>query len=102
MARADDPDTSWQAADSVENIRRKQAAVMECLESMGGTGTSEAIAAAYEAGVLMARWPRQSESGLRTRRSELVEMGLVADTGWRGVTVLGRPCVVWRLVKEAE
>jgi hypothetical protein len=40
-------------------------------------------------------YPRQSESGLRTRRRELVDMGLVVDTGRTETLPSGRKAIVW-------
>ena len=36
-------------------------------------------------------------SGLRTRRSELVDAGLVVDSGERKLTQNGAKSIVWRL-----
>jgi hypothetical protein len=41
--------------------------------------------------------PRQSESGIRTRRKELVERGLVEDTGRRDILVSGRKSIIWKV-----
>jgi hypothetical protein len=40
-----------------------------------------------------------SVSGARTRRSELVDVGMVEDSGRRELTQAGRQTIVWR-VKE--
>jgi hypothetical protein len=45
----------------------------------------------------MHRWPRQSPSGIRSRRAELTDLGLIIDSGRRTVTPSGRPCIVWTL-----
>ena len=34
-------------------------------------------------------------SGVRSRRAELVEAGWVKDSGKRGVTRAGKPCIIW-------
>jgi hypothetical protein len=39
--------------------------------------------------------PPASESGIRTRRAELVDKGFVVDTGTRSVTPFGRKAIVW-------
>jgi hypothetical protein len=39
--------------------------------------------------------PPASESGIRTRRSELVDKGFVVDTGTRSLTQFGRKAIVW-------
>lgn len=51
---------------------------------------------------LLYRWHERmaapiSPSGLRTRRSELVEMGYVKDTGCRRPLQSGRTATVWGL-----
>lgn len=43
-------------------------------------------------------WPWISDSGLRTRCSELVAWGIVEDTGARGTSATGRPATIWTLV----
>ncbi len=40
-------------------------------------------------------FPHQSPSGLRTRRKELVDAGLVVDTGRRGTLRSGRLSIIW-------
>jgi len=45
-----------------------------------------------------AAWPWISDSGIRTRCSELVSWGLVEDTGARGQSPTGRPSAIWTLV----
>jgi hypothetical protein len=39
--------------------------------------------------------PRASESGIRSRRAELVDRGLVVDTGRRIRLESGRYAIVW-------
>lgn len=92
-ARRTDPDTSHAAARSVTGIRPSQVAVLKVLrQRLAGRGTDEQIAEAYAncSGV-----PLQSPSGLRTRRHELVERGLLADSGDRIRLRTGRMAIVW-------
>lgn len=42
-------------------------------------------------------WPWISDSGIRTRCSELVAWGIVEDTGARGESATGRPSTIWSL-----
>lgn len=101
VARRSDPDTSHEAAKSlpaaVLNIR--QAAIGAALAFNGGRGTDEQIADLYHG---MENAPWQSPSSLRTRRNELVKMGVVRDTGERIANRRGNNVVVWELVAERE
>lgn len=45
-------------------------------------------------------WPFISDSGLRTRVSELVRWGLVEWSGGMGRTLNNRPSKIWQLVSE--
>ena len=91
-ARASDPATSKAAAVSAaphaESIRR---AVQWALAG-GDARTDESIIDSVR--VL---FPRATESGIRTRRSELVKAGLVVDSGERGQTKTGRESIKWRV-----
>lgn len=44
------------------------------------------------------RYPAQSPSGLRTRRSELVRKGYIIDTGQRVQLPSGRKAAVWQAI----
>lgn len=77
-ARRSDPPTSHAAAKSVANMTKKQLAVHALLRRSGPM-TDEALVLAYREavekriefnGVLL---PEQSDSGIRTRRSELAD-----------------------------
>jgi len=89
-ARRTDPETSHEAAASVENLRASQHAVWALLREIGPS-TDEELAEAVR------QSPRFliSPSGLRTRRHELVDAGLVHDTGQRKILATGRRAVVW-------
>lgn len=85
VARKSDPETSWEAARSVTGIRETQAEIHRLLKAHGPM-TDEEIIANYRG--------RQSVSGIRTRRHELVDAGLVKAAGKRkGQT--GRAMTVW-------
>lgn len=94
VARSTDPGTSWEAARSItpEKLRESQRAVLGALK-LAGPSTDERI---Y-------RCLHESEyditpSGARTRRSELVAMGLVRDSGRKDVLRSGRRAIVWEAV----
>ena len=99
-ARRTDPDTSKTAASSGHDrptLTASRSAVLSALRA-AGPSTDEAVVAFYrrEAGREGSLLPRQSESGIRSRRAELVDAGLVVDTGEKRATVSGRPSTVWR------
>lgn len=89
-ARRSDPETSHEAAASVVNMTEKRQAVLDCLRAIG-QGHDQAILDAYRSMSL----PEQSDSGIRSRRAELVRMGHVVD---RGVLLInGQQHTVWGL-----
>lgn len=89
LARKTDPHTSLDAAKSLRAVRITQTRrkIIELLRQFPD-GLSD-----QEIGHKLATVA--SPSGLRTRRAELVEMGLVADSGRRAVTTSGRRTIVW-------
>lgn len=93
-ARTNDPSTSLQAAASVTGLNKKQAAVYECLRLMR-SATDERLVEAYGRHRLDMGWPLQSESGVRSRRAELVRKGLVVEGGFSH-TQGRRRCTIWR------
>lgn len=88
VARRTDPDTSHEAARSVRHIRQSQQDILDVLQH-GAMTDEEIFEALCEAGICI------SLSGARTRRSELVDMGRVIDTGHRLFTRSGRRTIVW-------
>lgn len=75
-ARSTDPGTSHAAADAATlGIERQRRLVLEFAHQRGSQGFVDAE--------LEERHPDESPSGLRTRRSELVERNLVLDSGMR-------------------
>lgn len=93
-ARNTDPVESHEAAASVTDLTEKQSAVLACLKGAGAPLTDHAIGERYERLRESAGWPQQSESGLRTRRSELVAQGRVEKVG-RGKLPSGRSAAMW-------
>ncbi len=87
-ARATDPRTSLEAADSVNRIRESQKRILEALKTYGPM-TDEQILA-LNLGL--------SPSGTRSRRAELVERGYVKDSGRKDKTASGRNTIVWEAI----
>ena len=81
-ARHTDPETSHAAAQRVTEITERQRSVLRLIPIDRGV-TDPYIESAYNQARRVARdvTPAQSESGLRTRRAELVELGYVVASG---------------------
>lgn len=79
VARHSDPDTSWAAARSLGDLTESQAQVFAILHEHGPLMDYEIEQHARKMG------STQTPSGLRSRRGELVEAGLVEWTGRKGV-----------------
>jgi hypothetical protein len=96
-ARATDPHTSHEAAASVagERLRASQQAVLVELSRRPHGLTDVELVELYALAAEIGRVPRQSPSGIRSRRHELVEAGLVVDTGVRIKLDSGRRAIVW-------
>ena len=88
-ARTTDPKTSHDAAESVREVTATQDYVLRALRR---PRTDVELVEAYRNFKIA---PKASESGLRTRRSELVRQGLVRDSGRRVVLDSGRAAIVW-------
>jgi hypothetical protein len=101
--RRTDPWTSHEAADSIasEKIRASQQAILECFRHFGPMW-HQLLVANYRAAQEAMDWPEQSESGLRTRTSELVARGLVRNTGQIVRLKSKRKSIVWELVLGPE
>ena len=97
-ARPSDPDTSRAAAESLNptRVRDTQRQILAVL-GLYGPSSDEQIAEHYERLAAHEGWGPQSPSGLRTRRRELVDAGLVVDSGQRTTTASGRQTIVWEL-----
>lgn len=95
--RITDPATSFDAAMSIktENISKTMKGILEILGN--GPRHDEALEQTYNALSINKIYPYASPSGIRSRRSELVELGLVEDSGERVKTRSGRSSIVWRI-----
>lgn len=94
VARSTDPETSHVAAASVGDLRLSQACVHRLLGTFGPM-SDELLCALYEKFWRQYDYPQQSPSGIRSRRAELVRLGLVVDTGEKVEMTSGRMAKVW-------
>lgn len=94
-ARRDDPWTSWAAAESLGDLRARQAAVAAVFDASPDGLTLEELVDRY--GFADVPMPPQSDSGIRTRCKELARLGLIVDTGQTRPTRAGRQGRVLRL-----
>ena len=99
-ARTTDPQTSHDAAKRVKGVSMVQNTILLILWT-GGPMTDLQIAEAYYERVADGTAPNQSESGLRTRRKELVDMGKISATGEKRRLDSGRYANVWAWEQKA-
>jgi len=90
-ARRSDPQTSHDAAASIRSasIETLRALVMQTIEAWGACDDTELVARIGRSGSVY------SPSGIRTRRRELTDDGLIVDTGMRVKLASGRMAIVW-------
>lgn len=89
MFRADDPDTSREAADSFssEHLSECRRDVLQFFASRVEAIDEEVEVALWD------KYPKYSTA--RKRRGDLVKMGLVYDTGTKRRNSTGRNMIVW-------
>jgi hypothetical protein len=92
QARRTDPQTSHDAAKSVKDINKTKQAILSLLRKHQ---SDMQLVANYSKLVRQNKAPRASESGIRSRRAELVKLGLVKDTGKRDRSASNRQMIVW-------
>ena len=99
-ARSTDPATSHAAAKSLssDTLRRSQMAVLSVLCERGPMDDQHLLRE-YPWHPVFKALP-QSDSGLRTRRKELVSQGLVEDSGMKGTSSSGRQMIVWQATER--
>ncbi len=97
FARKTDIQTSHDAAASVKDVTATQQAIMKLiqLQPMTDQRLVEFYSAQIRMGADAIDFPRASESGIRSRRAELVAKGLIKDSGLREKLDSGRHAVVW-------
>lgn len=88
--RHSDPETSHEAAKSVSRLADSYRIILDLLASFGPMNDEE----------LIRLWKAHSQkpasdSGIRSRRSELAAQGRVIDTGERVKMSSGRLSIVW-------
>jgi hypothetical protein len=93
-ARLSDPQTSHEAAESVNGltITRTRKIILTILATRDCH--DEGLISTFRN---LPGIPVASESGIRSRRAELVAAGLVVDTGKRIRTTSGRNSIIWGL-----
>lgn len=102
-ARTTDPDTSHEAAQSVNGtIARNQGYVLQTFRENVFPMTDHALFESYAALERPGIVGRQSESGIRTRRKELVDRGVLEDSGVRVRLPSGRHAIRWQLVEQPQ
>lgn len=102
-ARRGDPETSVAAAASISpaKLRESQAAVLRLYD--GGVRLyDDALLDLYQHEVDRRTAPPQSPSGLRTRRRELVDLGLLRDSNVRQMLPTGRSSILWERTPRQE
>jgi hypothetical protein len=91
-ARNTDPQTSHDAAKAVNEVTRTKKAILSLLRTHQ---SDMQLVANYTKLVSQNKAPKASESGIRSRRAELVKLGLVKDTGKRDLSASNRQMIVW-------
>ena len=94
-ARSTDPQTSHEAARTVNVTRGQEIVLNEFL--MYHEMTDEQLIEALQVRQDSCPDAKLSDSGARSRRAELVAIGILKDTGRRAKTVTGRKTTIWGL-----
>ena len=92
-ARNSDPQTSHDAADSVQDLTEVQNRIMQLFDKYHSMSDEELIVAYAKQ---FASYFPSSESSLRSRRSELTHKGFLVDSGRKSVTKAGRATTIWQ------
>jgi hypothetical protein len=94
-ARRTDPQTSHVAAKRVTNSAKVREAILELFREFGPMH-DEVLIRMYRS---KNSNPAASDSGIRTRRKELKDAGLIRECVKLAETRAGNPCAVWEIVK---
>lgn len=95
-ARHNDPFTSHIAAETVLHISKLQKTILDILKK---PMSDDELIDRYRLLVAKGKALPASESGIRSRRSELDRMGLVEVVG-EGHSRFMRRCLIWKAVKR--
>lgn len=102
-ARNTDPETSHEAARSVLNRLRVRDMVLTVLRSHGPQTHEQIIKNVKDLELALNPGPAMvSDSGIRTRVSELVDSGDVEESGMFGKTRAGRRAILWQVSKGSN
>jgi hypothetical protein len=96
--RTNDPITSHLAAKSVRHLTETQKAIMRILWRKQMNDVD--LVNAYNAQVNAGKAPMASQSGIRSRRAELVERGFIAPTGRLEKLATGRMAIIWKPIRR--
>lgn len=102
VARRNDTQTSWDAARSVRltNLGKTRDLILLILRTCGPQKDEDLIEYFQNTARNDRDWDsvrHVTEQSIRSRRKELVRLGLVADSGDRAKTRTGRDSIIWRL-----
>ena len=99
-ARTTDPQTSHSASASVRQstVRRLRLLIIQILEDNNKPMSDEEIYGYID----WLTYEPVSPSSFRTRRSELVDRGVVRAADRKGVTAAGRACTRWELTPQQQ
>jgi hypothetical protein len=99
-ARATDPDTSREAADSV--YRPSEVARFIAQLFLQGSMDDETLVADYEFHAAAGYTTEASDQSIRSRRAELTRAGILEFTGSYSITRRGRRCRIWQLTQQFD
>lgn len=96
LSRRDDPDESRWAAEKI-NLTPNRNYVIVAFNKIGAPMTDEELVTVYHTLSGLGIVGPQSDSGIRTRRGELVRMGILRQHPENGTTVSGNTARRWEL-----
>lgn len=101
--RSTDPDTSREAASiAMGRAGTIRPIVLALVREHGPLTHDELIGQYHRLMIIDPKTPKASESGLRTRLSELVRRGLIREDATRGKSLFGNTAKRWVAVDPAE